>query len=172
MNAQRTRQRERYYANRERVLARNMERYYSDPIINKAQAAQSNLRKNENKKRLFEELGGECKRCHITDTECLEFHHNKPGKEGQVTDMIKRNYIEKAVAEAKKCILLCSNCHRKVTNYEHRKSAYQCFLESLPLLEQKRKWLVRIKAIRDYMSYLAEYLEENKELEAFIKNNE
>lgn len=48
---------------------------------------------------------------------CLDFHHIKPtgkGKKTSIGTMIHTQSIKKVRAEIKKCVVLCSNCHRKV----------------------------------------------------------
>ena len=57
-----------------------------------------------------------CKKCNENHVACLEFHHRDPKqKEVNVAAVINKCWciarIEKEVA---KCIVLCSNCHRKL----------------------------------------------------------
>lgn len=43
----------------------------------------------------------------------MDFHHKDPTKkEGNIGHMIANTKYEKLLIELKKCILLCSNCHR------------------------------------------------------------
>ena len=46
---------------------------------------------------------------------CLEFHHqNSKKKEFDVSNFAKSGYSkDKVLAEIAKCIVMCSNCHRK-----------------------------------------------------------
>lgn len=67
------------------------------------------------KKELVEYLGGKCRICGLQD-DCMavyDFHHRDP-KEKDVN--IARILTRKSAAykEAKKCDLLCSNCHRRL----------------------------------------------------------
>lgn len=57
-----------------------------------------------------------CEQCEENHISCLEFHHKDPTKkEGMISKMIfSTNKLKK---ELKKCIVLCSNCHRKL-HYE------------------------------------------------------
>jgi hypothetical protein len=56
-----------------------------------------------------------CESCGETDPRVLEFHH-KYSKEYPVSVMINGGYpIHKIEAEIAKCIVLCANCHRKLT---------------------------------------------------------
>jgi hypothetical protein len=56
----------------------------------------------------------ECKICKESEISCLDFHHLDPlSKEGSIGVMLNRNAKSKIIAEIAKCIVLCSNCHRK-----------------------------------------------------------
>lgn len=58
--------------------------------------------------------GGKCLRCGYNKClSALEFHHKDPSKKdfGISDDSIK---LKEAVEEIKKCILICSNCHREL----------------------------------------------------------
>jgi hypothetical protein len=54
-----------------------------------------------------------CEFCGYDHPSGLDFHH-PPGvkKLGHVSDFLMTGAFKKAVAEANKCICLCSNCHR------------------------------------------------------------
>lgn len=59
-------------------------------------------------------LAHPCKVCGEAEIACLDFHHLDPNeKEHLVSSMMGRN-MEKLVEEINKCVVLCSNCHRKV----------------------------------------------------------
>lgn len=60
-----------------------------------------------------------CSRCGEDDTCCLDFHHLNPGeKETSISKAIGSGWsFKKLETELNKCIVLCSNCHRK----EHAK---------------------------------------------------
>ena len=74
------------------------------------------VRMVENKKKQVEFFGGKCKLCGYDKCHnALEFHHldptikeESPSSLRQVTDELRWK------SELKKCILLCSNCHREV----------------------------------------------------------
>ncbi len=57
-----------------------------------------------------------CKICGENHPAVLDFHHEDPSeKDKNISAMIYRAYDkEKIVAEMKKCVVLCSNCHRKL----------------------------------------------------------
>ena len=57
-----------------------------------------------------------CQKCGYNKCpEALDFHHIDPNeKEGKIAQMISNSYgLDKAKEEIKKCIVLCSNCHRE-----------------------------------------------------------
>jgi len=56
-----------------------------------------------------------CSRCPENHPSCLEFHHLDPNeKEGGISEMLKRRLDKEIILkEIEKCIVLCSNCHKK-----------------------------------------------------------
>lgn len=82
--------------------------------MNKAGKSVSDSRRNK-KKRLVYAMGGKC--CICGYNKCfgaLEFHHkNKKDKEGELSHLGSKR-ISVLLKEAKKCILVCSNCHREI----------------------------------------------------------
>lgn len=56
----------------------------------------------------------QCAKCGESREWCLDFHHIVPSdKEDTIARMISNNYkIDKTLEEIKKCVCLCSNCHR------------------------------------------------------------
>jgi len=64
-----------------------------------------------------------CDRCEEDHPSCLEFHHANGRKEGNVSRMIDRGSQATVWAEIKKCVVLCSNCHRKLHWDAHRAEA-------------------------------------------------
>lgn len=65
---------------------------------------------------LVAEAGGCCARCGFAESmAALQFHHLDPAdKEFHIAHRGVTRSIERARAEAKKCILLCANCHAAV----------------------------------------------------------
>ena len=61
-------------------------------------------------------MGGACSICKYNKCiSALEFHHEKgTKKDNSVGFLISRGCMRKAREEVKKCILLCSNCHREL----------------------------------------------------------
>lgn len=73
-------------------------------------------RKNS-KLRMLEAMGGKCNICHYDRcVDALEFHHLDPSKKDFGVGKVRRNPKKWSliIEELKKCILLCSNCHREV----------------------------------------------------------
>jgi 5-methylcytosine-specific restriction endonuclease McrA len=68
------------------------------------------------KARLVAEFGGKCARCGYNKYYgALEFHHLDPTQKSfQLSVRGLTKSFEVLSEEAKKCLLLCSNCHREV----------------------------------------------------------
>jgi transposase len=75
-------------------------------------------RRRRVKEILVAEAGGCCQLCGYRDcAAALEFHHLDPGaKEFGLAQGGMARSIERLRAEARKCVLLCSNCHAEVEN--------------------------------------------------------
>jgi predicted HNH restriction endonuclease len=80
-----------------------------------------NSTRQTKRKRLMQELidakGNKCKKCEQTfSQECFDFHHRNPmTKMFAMRQSTMTDYPWDAVmAEADKCDLLCSNCHRSI----------------------------------------------------------
>lgn len=64
--------------------------------------------------KLKEQQGGQCIRCGYSKClKALEFHHVDPN-EKEFTISNDHFKLSEAVEEIKKCILICSNCHREL----------------------------------------------------------
>lgn len=61
-------------------------------------------------------LKSKCKICNEKTPCCLDFHHVDPSnKRFSIGNIVKmRISVEDLLAEIEKCIVLCSNCHRKL----------------------------------------------------------
>lgn len=56
-----------------------------------------------------------CSLCPETHPSCLDFHHLDPShKEFSIGDAFNKRGLDAVVDEIGKCVVLCSNCHRKV----------------------------------------------------------
>lgn len=64
-----------------------------------------------------------CKFCPENDPRCLDFHHKDPKSKvkGISTPWMLGGKRERLMKEIKKCILICSNCHRKLTHRRYDK---------------------------------------------------
>lgn len=91
-------------------------RYHVSPHQRKcSQLRKSKSRKNM-MKRLRELYGNKCKICGYNKSQsALSFHHTDPNvKENNISDMVRMGSFLKMKEEAKKCILICSNCHHEL----------------------------------------------------------
>ena len=58
-----------------------------------------------------------CEQCGETEICCLDFHHKDASeKDFTIGSKVQSSTPERIKAEAAKCVVLCSNCHRKVHN--------------------------------------------------------
>lgn len=55
-----------------------------------------------------------CMFCGETELVCLEFHHLDPTAKELSISQGKNGSLERLKQEIKKCIVVCSNCHRKI----------------------------------------------------------
>lgn len=95
-------------------LAREM--YYKNPEPYKKRANKWKKIIRERRKEWINSIRMKtgCCLCHEQDVEVLDFHHFKgEKKEFNITSDWDRE-IEKLVNEINKCVVLCSNCHRRV----------------------------------------------------------
>jgi len=68
-------------------------------------------------KLLLQNLKTKCVKCGEDHPAVLDFHHTNPDeKESSIAHIHSR---KKIIEESKKCIILCSNCHRKL-HWEER----------------------------------------------------
>jgi len=71
-------------------------------------------RGHDRKRKLLKLKGGRCQQCgYDKNSAALEFHHSNPQTKLFQLDLrsLSNRKWEVIEAEAKKCILLCSNCH-------------------------------------------------------------
>ena len=115
---------------------------YKDPEVKKAyHKVQSRKHYEKNKAKVIEattkyaKRGKEkwdlyksslkCARCSENHIACMDFHHIDPSeKEYEVSALVSSKMFTKAYKEIKKCIVLCSNCHRKL-HYEEKEQQKQ-----------------------------------------------
>lgn len=71
------------------------------------------------KKKAIELMGGKCNNCgYCRNYSALEFHHFDPSQKEFESDVGRHKSWDKFITELKKCVLLCSNCHREEHNPE------------------------------------------------------
>ncbi len=76
-------------------------------------------RGRKRKLQLIKLMGGQCGRCHYNKNfSALEFHHKNPKTKLFQLDLrsLSNRRWEAIEEEAKKCLLLCSNCHAEEHN--------------------------------------------------------
>lgn len=81
--------------------------------------------KHQERKNWFNEYKSKqvCSKCPENHPGCLDFHHTNPEeKEMEVTMMLSGKWsLDRIKKEIEKCIVLCSNCHRKL-HWEEKNS--------------------------------------------------
>jgi hypothetical protein len=91
-------------------------------------AKKRHLQQVKDRKKVVRELAKEfvyqyllahpCSQCGEPDPRVLEFHHTGE-KEAEISAMIGAGYsIQNIQIEIERCIVLCANCHRKITHAE------------------------------------------------------
>lgn len=70
-------------------------------------------------KEYIDSLKDKCVNCTESDISCLDFHHIiGEEKDNSLSNAIKNKWGKKRIEEEiKKCVVLCSNCHRKLHYY-------------------------------------------------------
>ena len=56
-----------------------------------------------------------CSMCAENDFRCLDFHHLDPKEKAATVSKMYGYAAETIMKEILKCVLLCANCHRKMT---------------------------------------------------------
>lgn len=59
-------------------------------------------------------LGLSCELCGESEPCTLDFHHRDPKEKESGISSLRDKSLERIKEEAAKCVVLCSNCHRKV----------------------------------------------------------
>lgn len=95
---------------------------------NQSYAAQQTRGKSR-KLRLIEQMGSMCSRCgYARNFAALEFHHKDPQSKGFQLDLrsLSNRSWGSIRAEARKCILVCANCHAEIHNSGCRLDNVDC----------------------------------------------
>ncbi len=68
------------------------------------------------KRKLVQEAGGVCVKCgYNKHVGALQFHHTNPeNKSFGISEDGRSTGMKKSREEAKKCVLLCANCHQEI----------------------------------------------------------
>jgi hypothetical protein len=101
---------------KEKRRAYNKSYLASDDQLSKKRIRRK-LRTQERLEWAIEIFGGVCMQCGLRDDPIVyDFHHVDPAtKNFTIAARISYIQIDKLIEELKKCVLLCSRCHRKVT---------------------------------------------------------
>ena len=76
--------------------------------------ARERTRRRGTKARLVSDFGGRCVRCGFVGCpDVYDFHHINPLEKEFAIGASNRSY-ERLKEEARKCVMLCANCHREV----------------------------------------------------------
>jgi hypothetical protein len=88
--------------------------YHMTPKGKQKKVDRQRYKRRQNKLNLVESLGGCCSKCGYNKCmDALEFHHIDPKKKEFNLQSCKLS-ITRLQREAKKCILVCANCHREI----------------------------------------------------------
>lgn len=102
------------YKNKEDMARYHREVWYPK---NKARRAELNKVWREENTRIFKEWKAtqKCSLCGETESCCLDLHHLDPTKKEYAIAATSRfTSFKNLQKELDKCVVLCSNCHRKV----------------------------------------------------------
>jgi hypothetical protein len=67
--------------------------------------------------KLVQLFGNKCSLCgYDRCSAALEFHHINPEEKDFALSVSNSKSLERNVEEAKKCLLVCANCHREIHN--------------------------------------------------------
>lgn len=96
------------------VNAYSKEHYIKNPDIYKSKANKHREKQKKDYRQLIDSVKSiGCYFCSEKTLCCLDFHHSDGDKEHNVASMT-RHSIELVQKEISKCIVVCSNCHRKI----------------------------------------------------------
>jgi hypothetical protein len=96
-------------------FSKTKKKHFVQSWCNTCRVKDATERGRSRKIRAVEQMGGACSVCGaVLPACCYDFHHidgdkaNEPGR-------ALRGAFETAMQEVKKCVLVCANCHRKIT---------------------------------------------------------
>lgn len=96
--------------------------YHCNDVYRKKSLTRNNASRIRRMQTLKSEFGGKCQRCNYSKClDALEFHHKNPEEKiGAVAAMIRTHSMETVRLEARKCELICANCHRELHAEENK----------------------------------------------------
>lgn len=101
------------------------------------------LRAISRKRELINMMGGQCCMCgYKKNYAALEFHHVNPSEKSFQLDArrLSNTAMDVIMEESKKCILVCSNCHKEIHNPSFNADIVETIdTNKKSLLEPKRK---------------------------------
>ena len=104
------------------------------------------IRAISRKRELINMMGGQCNICgYKKNYAALEFHHVNPSDKSFQLDSrhLSNTSMDRIKEEAKKCILVCSNCHKEIHNsFLDYNEIEKMDLNKKSILEPKRKQTV------------------------------
>lgn len=148
--------------NREKILQKNKERYHSlsdserdERRKKRKEWEQKNKdqinekrreRKNQHREYLIEMLGGKCVGCGTTEN--LQFDHiDRKQKEFCIGKSLASK-LDKLITEAKKCQLLCDDCHKIKTTINHDTYALADGYSVFSLTKREDELIVILKKLK------------------------
>ena len=106
--------------------AKNSKKRYSDGVTKRGLSYKEARKKNasalkeRNRKLVIEHLKlNKCCVCGEDDIVVLEFHHNDPQRKRFNIAQFSTYSKETIMMEIDKCVVMCANCHRRVTAKEN-----------------------------------------------------
>ena len=104
------------------ALKKSQKKYYESHRAEQIERSRINKHRNRAEFSAFKARLS-CVKCGENHPATLDFHHHTPNKDNiKISVLLKNNAYKKAIEEIMtKCIVLCSNCHRK-HHYEERKA--------------------------------------------------
>ena len=96
--------------------------------------------RQKQKENIIYVMGGKCALCGYNKcNSALEFHHINPSEKNYQLSSGSTRSLNRDFVEARKCILLCSNCHREVHNGLYDSSMLKTsFNEELAEIERRK----------------------------------
>ena len=104
---------------KEEKLSRNRVRVRNHYYKNRSYYIEKAQKQKDEITALMNSLKTPCIECGESDIRCLDFHHIDPAtKKYSISLLRQRGSARKLIEECKKCVVLCSNCHRKLHRHE------------------------------------------------------